>query len=142
MPTIDEILDEVEHLDREATPGSWLCGELSDGTRRVYPDDMEEDEHGCFPCVCEYAKDADAALIAAYRSHAPALAAEVRRLRGLLEQHSTITIEEARSLLDNCAPPDEIARRRQRSRERLAERTTLRAIPGEFSFDSFDDEDG
>lgn len=99
---------------------------------------MEEDEHGCFPCVCEYAKDADAALIAAYRSHAPALAAEVRRLRGLLE-HSTITIEEARSLLDNCAPPDEIARRRKCSRERLAERPTPRAIPGEFSLD---DENG
>lgn len=94
--TIDEILDEVESLDREGTPRPWLCGELSDGTRRVYPDDMEEDEHGCFPCVCEYAKDVDATLIAAYRSHAPALAAEVRRLRAQIDEGMACGLREPR----------------------------------------------
>lgn len=73
------LLDEVERLDREATPGPWTSG-CNGHVRLVVSaptrDQMRADigARGCGRA------DQDAALIAAYREAAPTLAATVRRL--------------------------------------------------------------
>lgn len=80
---IDEILDEVERLDREATPGPWHR-ETGDGINEVYDRPYLGLRIADVPWgSCDDVERAvtDATLITAYRNHAPALAAEVRRLR-------------------------------------------------------------
>lgn len=72
MNNIDEILARVERLDPEATPGKWFP---SADRKRVIRGGV---------VLARGLSRADAVLIAAYRSDAPALAAEVRRLRKAL----------------------------------------------------------
>lgn len=99
MTDIDEILARVERLDREATAGRWQPGtyESEDGAERSAcgpehvltseDEDEDEDEDEVYEREVLLV-EADAELIAAYRSDAPALAAEVRRLRLLLAERA------------------------------------------------------
>lgn len=92
--TIDQILAEVEVLDQKATPQPWVREMIQDD--ESYADEWYEsnvivraiDEHD----IGEMRLSSDAALVAAYRSHAPVLAAEVRRLRRLLVNIALIFI--------------------------------------------------
>lgn len=83
MTDIDEILARVERLDREATAGRWQPGTYEGGFDWF----VDELAAGRLVAVGSW-NVADAALIAAYRSDAPALAAEVRRLRLLLAERA------------------------------------------------------
>ena len=94
---IDALLERVERLDRDATPGPWAHVALSH-TPGVLDHHAIEGPHGlslsAFPYrlhrsadgrhggYLDHAPDISALdLIAAYRTDAPVLAAEVRRLR-------------------------------------------------------------
>lgn len=134
--TIDEILARVERLDREATEGPWTRGETlnTPQTRRWTPAEIaandRQERRRVFArfspfdggrsrqliATADESLDAcqpDAALIAAYRSDAPALAAEVRRLRLLLAERAAaearakrladLLAEAGSALLDNAA---------------------------------------
>lgn len=88
--TIDEILDEVEQSDREATPGPWFA--QMDGMT-IRTTDLDASVRG--PRIADTSRSeglptyqvvANALLIESYRSHAPALAAEVRRLRAQFDE--------------------------------------------------------
>lgn len=81
MIDIDEIIARVERLDREATEGPWQAG-THEGGFEWFVDELAAGRR-----VADGSWNvADAALIAAYRSDAPALAAEVRRLRAEIEK--------------------------------------------------------
>lgn len=90
--TIDEILDEVNRLDAEATPKPWRWW-TSCSHRRLSSDATERDGdvlHGDIHPIDRQpdvaCSEADRALIAAYRSYAPALREEVLRLRSILAE--------------------------------------------------------
>lgn len=91
-----KLIDEVERLDREATPGPWhrRDAETENGyvTSAVSLDTADED--GLTPCdlpivgrtITAGIAGNDAALIAHYRTAAPLLAAEVERLDARLAE--------------------------------------------------------
>ena len=105
---IESVLERVARLDREATPGPWTPAttESEDGaeqsacgpehTLTFASDDEDDDElrDREFDLV-----QADAALIASYRTDAVTLAAEVVRLREALAADRDAT-ETLRSMLD------------------------------------------
>jgi hypothetical protein len=120
---IDETVSTVLRLDAEATPGPWT--DLGTQDREVWCcaiDDPHEAE-----CVCQDPegddRPQDRTLIAQYRTAAPALAREVRRLQIILEacdERSQMCLEaveeadaELRAALDEierlhaCALPSE-----------------------------------
>jgi hypothetical protein len=75
-------LDEIEARANAATPGPWE-GKRNGG---VYAGDMEPVfETGCGCCSDPDLTDENSAFIASARTDVPALIAEVRRLRKLLE---------------------------------------------------------
>lgn len=101
MSDIDTILANVEGHDKSATPGPWRKGVLwHDGAYPVGPYTRNEDQ-----------STADAALIAYYRTAAPALAAEVRRLQGEVDSLRTLAAaaraqgaeEEREAILRECS---------------------------------------
>lgn len=75
--TIDEMIAEVQRLDRIATPGPWETDgtEVFDLPGETYLLEAKETNKKWLP---------DTELIATYRTAAPALAAEVERLRGFI----------------------------------------------------------
>jgi hypothetical protein len=76
MSDIDTIIATVLGHDKSATPGPWRNGVLwHDGAYPVGPYTRNEPQ-----------ANADAALIAYYRTAAPLLAAEVERLRAEVER--------------------------------------------------------
>jgi hypothetical protein len=82
----DEELAEVERLDREATPGPWERD--SKGAFRTRNEDQFNQRiihASSYPGEegKTFASDADASLIARFRTLAPRLAAEVRHLRAV-----------------------------------------------------------
>lgn len=82
MSDIDAIIANVLGHDRGATPGPWRKGVLwHDGAYPVGPYTRNEQQ-----------ANADAALIAYYRTAAPALAAEVERLRAEVERDKCAAI--------------------------------------------------
>ena len=100
--TIDEILARVERLDREATKEPWQPGTHEGGF------DWFVDEFAAGRRVADGSWNvADAALIAAYRSDAPALAAEVRRLRLLLAERAAAEAR-AKGLETACTEVDRL----------------------------------
>lgn len=101
MDDLDRVLEEVERLDCEATPGpwdadhSWWPGEDEDEYAAVGPVhklrkydflDLDTPEKRAGLDVAMMGIRADESLIAHYRTAAPLLAAEVRRLRAEVEQ--------------------------------------------------------
>lgn len=115
---VDFVLDQVEALDREATPGPWTNGNgrqdlLYEGVDGILcPCDGAEPPvrvllrfNANFPCA------KDARLAARYRTLAPALAEEVRRLRG--EVVAWRKLVETEELLDG------VEERRKERRKKL-----------------------
>lgn len=82
---IDKLIAEVERLDREATPGPWRVEGAS--IRVNLPGGIEYQW-----ATAAYPRDNN--LIATYRTAAPALAAEVQRLRADLEEQRLVLAAE------------------------------------------------
>jgi hypothetical protein len=94
-PTIDEILDEMERLDKTAPPAPWTAfpchyahpnrGGLSHDTFKAWAVDSSgpDEDHAvaCFDDCREEDQQAAAKLTAYIRNHVPTLVAEIRRLR-------------------------------------------------------------
>lgn len=83
MTTIPETVARVLDLDAKATPGPWEDRADQDCDGYSYLQ-RADGEFSADPVGTSYAH-ADAALIAYYRTAAPALAREVERLLGLLD---------------------------------------------------------
>lgn len=79
---IDKLIEDVERLDREATPGPWLHYKRADTKPSEWPAwalaDVEDEEE---QRIAAEGEPADIALTVHYRTAAPVLAAEVKRLR-------------------------------------------------------------
>lgn len=77
-----EELQEIERLDREATPGPWLVAD-------DVPYDVVDGDGVALADLWTDKQDADAALIVAYRTLAPRLAADYRAAVALAEHIQT-----------------------------------------------------
>ena len=89
--TIDRLIDNVLMVDRHASPGPWHRGKGLHWGRDVRTAD--NDSRAWCGSNDGQASD-DAALIALYRTAAPALAREVQRLRAEMERRLPVVASE------------------------------------------------
>ena len=96
---MNEDLDELERLHREATPGPTRAELLDEGYAGQHWEVLGptvKDGGTRIPVIAECGLEADAALIVWLRNHAGAIAAELRRLRGVHEMDAGVCEEFAR----------------------------------------------
>lgn len=82
-------LDELEKLEKVATPGTWEVRQTGD-LLQIYSD-YEPPEMSF--CILEYTKPEDAAFIAAFRNAAPKLLAVARAARSMIEYVNPMWLE-------------------------------------------------